>query len=423
MINLKTLVSSISMETQPRSTRPNQSKIQNKNSGLSNARPEIETEIRNQRVSKIVDPCFKNVLRKELQQERLANKIKLKGKGMVHKANKPLNMLQVEGEKTHKRDGTQLEVDGLEELDYVDDVIDDELSDFEVEEVHEETGCLPSNMDIVDKSLPRGTVTSHMSATKSNRQTEQQVHLSTNAPQSATNKDKVAMVGVLSDKELANMPQVKNLFNKFWEEKMKEINKGETINSKQRKFVKSPSDTTIYAPALVKSPINNAGGQGGMTNALMNNKVVDSIVSDFVDSVRLEQCSEELQEKEWRKSSSTEEIPGLEEVKSCGDKAVIEAEKFRTEVAAPNPGTEQIPYESNINTFPNIGVGVSDDNFFHLTCHIDPTLIHKIEMENSLSWKNYCPKINWVVEMKKTIWNGFKGMVEHFWFRLKKTLK
>ena len=71
------------------------------------------------------------------------------------------------------------------------------------------------------------------------------------------------MVGALSDKELANMPQVKNLFNKFWEEKMKEIDKGETINSKQQEFIKSPSDTTIYALTLVKSPPNNVGGLGG----------------------------------------------------------------------------------------------------------------------------------------------------------------
>ena len=174
------------LRVKTRSTRSNQLKIQNKSSGLSNARHEKEAENLNQRASKIVDPCFKNVLRKELQQERLLNKIKLKGKGVVQKANKPLNILQVEGEKTHKRDGIQLEVDGLEELDYVDDVIDDELSDFEVEEVQEETDCPPSNMDFVDKSLPRGMiVTSHMTTTKSSRQTEQQAHSSMNVPQSS----------------------------------------------------------------------------------------------------------------------------------------------------------------------------------------------------------------------------------------------
>ena len=129
-----------------------------------------------------------------------------------------------------------------------------------------------------------------------------------------------------------------------------------------------------------------------MNTHLMNDKVVDNIVSDFVDSVRLEQRSEELQEKEWRKSSSVEEIPGLEEARSHGDKAVIEAEKFCAEVAAPNPGTDQIPYDSNINTIPNIGVGVSDDDFFHLTCHIDPTLIHKIENGEFIELEKLLPK-------------------------------
>ena len=32
----------------------------------------------------------------------------------------------------------------------------------------------------------------------------------------------------LTDEELASMPRVKSLFNQFWEEKMKEMDKGES---------------------------------------------------------------------------------------------------------------------------------------------------------------------------------------------------
>ena len=66
----------------------------------------------------------------------------------------------------------------------------------------------------------------------------------------------------LSDNELANLPRVKNLFNRFWEEKMKELNKGKDCETTQRsgEFIKLPSDTTIYAPALMRSsqvPVKN----------------------------------------------------------------------------------------------------------------------------------------------------------------------
>ena len=41
---------------------------------------------------------------------------------------------------------------------------------------------------------------------------------------------------------------------------------------------------------------------------------------------------------------------------------------------------------------PDIGSGVSGDDFFHLTCHIDPTLIHKIEKGEFVELEKLLPK-------------------------------
>ena len=41
---------------------------------------------------------------------------------------------------------------------------------------------------------------------------------------------------------------------------------------------------------------------------------------------------------------------------------------------------------------PNIGAGVSDDDFFHLTCFIEPSLIHKIEKGEFVELKKLLPK-------------------------------
>ena len=40
----------------------------------------------------------------------------------------------------------------------------------------------------------------------------------------------------------------------------------------------------------------------------------------------------------------------------------------------------------------HIGTGVSDDDFFHLTCHIDPSLIHKIEKGEFVELEKLLPK-------------------------------
>ena len=83
----------------------------------------------------------------------------------------------------------------------------------------------------------------------------------------------------------------------------------------------------------------------------------------------------------------------LEEARNRTERAILEAEKFRANVDNPDPGI--ITFVNNkemaqdTENILNIGAGVSDDDFFHLTCHIDPTLIHKIEKVNLLNWKNF----------------------------------
>ena len=143
------------------------------------------------------------------------------------------------------------------------------------------------------------------------------------SPKLGSSKDD--QTGDLTDEELVNLPCVKNLFNKFWDEKMKEMNKGQNSKNSQE-FIKSPSDTTIYVPALAKSPpqnlvtVMNVLDKNGSNQAkgrsshelhepseppLQIHTDVDNMVSNFVDSVRIEQRQGELdlQEKERRLSS------------------------------------------------------------------------------------------------------------------------
>ena len=383
------------------------------------------------KTSKIIDPCFKNVWNKEcvIEGKRRTGKMK---PVVVEQIDQNRVVLQVDStECTEKQatDGIVLDVDGNEELDYVDDVMDGSFSEHEIEiekeeEVNGNLKCRPED---------------------------------------------------LMDEDLANHPRVKNLFNQFWKEKMTEITAGDTgkvgsgkqianlgtamdvnlsgaINKPRNKVAhslvvnKPPSDTTIYAPALqiqkVKSMRQELPAKVNLDMPKAGS--VNQIVSDFVDAMRLGQAAaapqagmsqqpdrtdsqglrESIREKERRLASAdnTREDSAFDRVRDRTDKAVIEAEKFRATVANPGNyamlqdnfqtqpwvGGEQVLNGINgapeqqtdlmggvqlmSQNIPNIGSGVSDDDFFHLTCHIDPSLIHKIEKGEFIELEKLLPK-------------------------------
>ena len=124
----------------------------------------------------------------------------------------------------------------------------------------------------------------------------------------------------------------------------------------------------------------------------------------------------------------------LEEAQKRAKKAIVDAEKFRASVEPPTGKYQDVQEVqltsksddrdvymcSRINTdhmkvlnqgqvleqinnleeykrgdtlnIPDIGSGVSEDDFFHLTCHIDPTLIHKIEKGEFVELEKLLPK-------------------------------
>ena len=255
--------------------------------------------------SKIIDPCFKNVLAKELKMDK---------QNARRNDNNQLFEFQTNDSLECTQDGIVLDVEA-EELDYVDDLDDD----LEVEPTQEIN----------------------------------------NTDNTAANQDgKQEVTHEMTDEQILGLPRVKNLFNQFWEEKMKEINN--SGNGKQSgevnvrgtngsPVIKSPSDTTIYD-------------------------------------------QREFEAAQARATST-----------------VVEAENFKASIAQPNTGMvnvnefnidaaqlqlnngqkEQITNGLNIL---NIGAGVSDDDFFHLTCHIEPSLIHKIEKGEFVELEKLLPK-------------------------------
>ena len=165
----------------------------------------------------------------------------------------------------------------------------------------------------------------------------------------------------------------------------------------------------------------------------INQGEIPNIISDFVDSVREDTrrvppraetptaAEVDLQERAMdrnRRILSELVVPEKDQTQDKLDSTVIEVEKFKAMVAQPgilshnqlfanyeivtDPLAQQqqggnqhfSPVNGNNRQelIPNIGAGVSDDDFFHLTWHIDPNLIHKIEKGEFIELEKLLPK-------------------------------
>ena len=163
------------------------------------------------------------------------------------------------------------------------------------------------------------------------------------------------------------------------------------------------------------------------------------MISNFVDNLRVEheqrnngetsEMDNMMVDRERRRASVGQDTSGFNETQNRVQHAVVEAEKFKASVANPgmsfhnlNHGTlpgkqgsqnekilgEHQPQVSQIGglnlqeftplgkekgmQIPDIGSGISDDDFFHLTCHIELSLIHKIEKGEFVELEKLLPK-------------------------------
>ena len=199
------------------------------------------------------------------------------------------------------------------------------------------------------------------------------------------------------------------------------------------RIIKSSSDTTIYAPALAQKSCNvnaesrvdligrglnftnhpvtppSAGKQGNKDQE----KLIETI-SNFVENIRMDQEEKMIQEN--RRSEIN--VPGQDEARRKSDHAVLEAEKFKASIAAP-PGEnndviqllqmlknmpnkgDNLVLSPGINgaapatipiTLPVIGEGISNDDFFHLICHVDAGLKAKIKNGDFVDLDKLLPK-------------------------------
>ena len=225
--------------------------------------------------------------------------------------------------------------------------------------------------------------------------------------------------GESSRSELISTTQPKSL-----NESSKSVQKGSTPTKgivKGVSLIKSPSDTTIYIPALRKlfqprlvipkeSNQNDFNTIGDMhVSSQSEVEDVTNHVSNFVEQIHQTQFKENSsQDKEQItpkvKSAIVVKDPEEELTRKEADQAVLEMEKFKATVSQP-PGTSHNLLLDNTNIDPtmkllqelvnSLGIqpdGLSDDDFFHLTCHIDENLRGKIAKGEFVDLDRLLPK-------------------------------
>ena len=173
--------------------------------------------------------------------------------------------------------------------------------------------------------------------------------------------------------------------------------------------LKSPSDTTLYAPAVKRKSLENDRSPNKQTH--INNNVIHDIAA-FVESIRVSErdraeaggSGQNSQQQLVTEQSEQHDrdVAAYAAAKEKAENAVLEAEKFKAVLADP-PGEFQVvetPVSQinqpskclEIETIRDIGSGISDDDFFHLTCHVDSALISKIEKGEFVDLDKLLPK-------------------------------
>ena len=81
--------------------------------------------------------------------------------------------------------------------------------------------------------------------------------------------------------------------------------------------------------------------------------------------------------------------PEFNKATSHADRMILEAEHFQAVIAAPPEGTsDHLVLSKQFGQ----GCGLSDDEFFHLTCHINKNTQEKIERGDFVDLEKLVPK-------------------------------
>ena len=199
--------------------------------------------------------------------------------------------------------------------------------------------------------------------------------------------------------DIKSASDLEDLVERLVDKRLKEQEKAKTAktpkrtNNRQGKemannLLKSPSDTTLYTPALHKSNATNSV-------ALLNREILPLItqpenivdkISNFLYQVRGQTSNKDKVSAEGDAlpgtSQDNQAPPSDDEEIDCARQLILDAEKFKASVAPPK-GITSNQYDVTdlmrvIGDLKDTLDADNDDDFFHITCHVELNLRSKI---------------------------------------------
>ena len=232
-------------------------------------------------------------------------------------------------------------------------------------------------------------------------------------------------------------PDIQCIVDQMVNEKLKKKGKQQQQVESAGKMIKSPLDTTIYVPGLMQR-VAIGSNQNKFETNVVNNQSTPKIgentnsipqqISKFIEGIRINPSEpvitgdtpndRKLVVNERTVISDEQELEDLiRQARDMAGQKIIEAKKFKASLVPLPQGMVfnhagvalQINViESNVlndESVPQVQVFLPslinpkqawqpdyDDNFFHITCHINPSLRSKIEKGEFIELDKLLPK-------------------------------
>ena len=312
-------------------------------------------------------------------------------------------------------DGVVVSVDAAEEEEYPEEDLDEEMDSIE-EEQQEATRRVVDRNDSSSAAESRGAKARKLLKDNPdlkdlfNEMLDDRIKDVQKLTEKGKINDKNKELDSDSSARAANKSDKRDLAQQSQTEENEEEDVITTPVKRNRNVIKSPSDTTLYRPVFQREK-----DKGEQANSFKgdNNHLVDQITR-FVESIRMQTEDKRAKSKESNGEDTAEQqddepqpstsgmqqrseisVPGFKDAQDKVTKTVLDAEKFKAVLA--NPPGENISHY--LHEIPSNNIAVdgekhhkSDDDFFHLICHVEPALISKIEKGEFVDLEKLLPR-------------------------------
>ena len=189
--------------------------------------------------------------------------------------------------------------------------------------------------------------------------------------------------------------------------------RGSVLKGNATNFIKSPSDTTLYRPALNLRLGESEVGFNVPVSNVNDRDMVDKI-SNFITGIRMQhevppEVPQPGPSRAVIDAGVVDSVQGeIENMKRKADQSVIDAERFKATIVEV-PGMQILENLVNLPQEVDLGQvamqplinggsaggtppGKSDKDFFQLMCHVEPSLHLKIENGEFVDLEKLLPK-------------------------------